>query len=253
MTERKKLLSGPQFAKRASQTLNWPVSQSSVYTWRDKGMITAVDDGRFIWPDAFDQVKSIIEKKKSYNSFRTEGPRVNHKDVPIMDSRVSKTAAAEPPALDSAEDFDQDIMQEEIPDAARTEQSMNYVEMIIDRLEKRVKGAEGNAYQFSRALVEAHKAKKMMLETLETEGKILDKQEVETFIYTISRQNRDTWLNWPEQAAHEMAQQLGVDPKMMHDVLHESVRKYLERIATMPESYSSTSDEGIQEGANSTP
>lgn len=107
-------------------------------------------------------------------------------------------------------------------------------ERIIKALENGVPGAEVKAMQWAKSVNELISVKKNQIALLELEGKTISRQEVEDYIFRISRTNRDNWLNWPQQISASMAEELGVDGKLMNDVLTKFVRKNLERIATMP-------------------
>lgn len=107
-------------------------------------------------------------------------------------------------------------------------------ERIIKALEGGMSGSEAKALQWGKAVNELISVKKNQIALLELEGKTISREEVEDYIFRISRANRDVWLNWPQQIAASMAEELGVDGKLMNDVLTKFVRKNLERIATMP-------------------
>lgn len=107
-------------------------------------------------------------------------------------------------------------------------------ERIINALERGVPGAELKALQWAKSVNELISVKKNQIALLELEGKTISRQEVEDFIFRHSRANRDVWLNWPQEVAASMAEELKVDGKLMNDVLLKFVRKRLERNATMP-------------------
>ena len=64
-------------------------------------------------------------------------------------------------------------------------------------------------------------------------GELINRNEVLNGVETISRQNRDLWLNWPKLVATRMAEELNVDSGLLYDTLAKEVRAYLEKMATM--------------------
>lgn len=142
----------------------------------------------------------------------------------------------------------EDAAEDSIQQRKNDLKSMSTGEKIIEALKKGVSGSENSAFYWARALNESVKARQGMLELLETESKTLKREEVETWLYQVSRQNRDIWLNWPQRVSTEMAEQLGIDSRMMNDVLMAAVRKNLERIATLPARFGNNSGEDISEG-----
>jgi len=111
---------------------------------------------------------------------------------------------------------------------------MQAYEKVIAACEMGAKNAPDIAYSYHKAVEQQVKARLASLKLLEAEGKTLEREEVEQFIFTTSRNNRDVWLNWPEIVSVKMAEQLGVPSKKLHDVLKRAVHEQLERNATMP-------------------
>ncbi len=105
------------------------------------------------------------------------------------------------------------------------------------------------AYKYARSLNEVVKSKRAVLDLLNAEGKTIQREAVETWLYTKSRQNRDMWLNWPSNVAVEMAERLGVDNRLLNDLLLEQVRKQLDRIATIPETIEPDFIDIVSEGS----
>lgn len=85
----------------------------------------------------------------------------------------------------------------------------------------------------SRARKEAAIAEREELRTKQMKGEFINRATVLSTVQTIARQNRDMWLNWPKLVAVEYAEEFGVDSGLVYDVLHNGIRKYLEKVATM--------------------
>lgn len=110
-------------------------------------------------------------------------------------------------------------------------------EKIVYGLQRRIEGTQDTAYNWGRALNENIKARQSMLDLLEQEGKTLKYNDVEQWLSNISRQNRDKWLSWPQRISTEMAEELGIDARLMNDILLRHVRAHLEKIAELPEHF----------------
>lgn len=64
-------------------------------------------------------------------------------------------------------------------------------------------------------------------------GELIDRNEVLNAVETISRQNRDLWMNWPKLITARIAEELNVDSGLLYDTLAKEVRTHLEKMATM--------------------
>lgn len=126
---------------------------------------------------------------------------------------------------------------------------MSVGERVILAVEQGSRNGPDLAYNYAKSITELVKSRLASIKLLEAEGKTLTKAEVENFIFTTSRQNRDVWLNWPERIAIKMGEELGIDTKLCHDVLKKYVRLQLERNATMPVSIAGAMPDYVPEGA----
>lgn len=178
------------------------------------GALTRDKDFLFKWPDVREEFRAYEEKRK-----RKPAPRISKKQ---------------------AEDID--IGDEEVF-------SQTSIQTIIDLLRK---GASENAaslaLHYAKALKEVINSKLVQIELLEAEGKTLDRTAVEKWLYTISKQNRDQWLAWPQTISNELAEKYGIDARLLNEDLTDLVRKNLERIAILPVEFESTFDESLPEG-----
>ena len=120
-----------------------------------------------------------------------------------------------------------------------TKETSNIIttEKLIVLMEKGTQGSEQKAYQWARAMKEMITVKKEQIKLRELEGITLDVNDVERWVSNVSRANKEFWMNWPQHASTEMANELGVDSRQLYELLMKQVRKNLERIATLPDGY----------------
>lgn len=99
------------------------------------------------------------------------------------------------------------------------------------------KGAESSGEQLSLTAAKIKKeiavAEREELRTKKMKGDLINRAVVLSRVQTIARQNRDMWLNWPKLVATKMAEEFNADPGLVYDILHDEVRKYLEKVATL--------------------
>lgn len=236
----KEYIGASELSRRTGVTLN------KIMKWISLGKIPFVDDPdgkkkskRYEWPDC-GKIVLNLDSSSRYPSRPSSGlknvsthPVKLSDQEPIQDQHQSKD-------YEEREGFNREI----------DVRNLNIGERIIIELKNRVKGSDGLAYQWGRSLNEVVKSRKQLIELLQMEGKYLPKKEVEDWVYQTSRQNRDMWMNWPQLISQEMAEELGIDGKLMHDILLRHVRKNLERIATLPEQYKPGTDNEVSGGAD---
>lgn len=133
---------------------------------------------------------------------------------------------------------------------AREYADLRAYEKVVQACEMGAKNAPDLAYSYFKALEQQVKARLASIKLLEAEDKTLSKEEVENFIFTASRNNRDVWLNWPEIISIKMAEELGVPTKKLHDVLKKYVRQQLERNATLPSAIGRNADPVLPKGSD---
>ena len=112
-------------------------------------------------------------------------------------------------------------------------------EKLMQLLKDGEPGSDKKTYQWARAMNELIKVKQQQIKLLGMEDKTVDIEDVEKWVFETSRQNRDAWLNWPQVVSLEMAQELGVEPGLMNDILLKHIRKHLDKISRLPDSYES--------------
>lgn len=235
-------LSADQLAERLGTTRK-TINQLA----REKHLTRA--RGLFPWPQAKYEF-GIYQQKRLINQ-----PLLAEKKLRsgIIENEQQMVPIVNPDLQISDEDIPkEDDFETSIDKRKKDLLNLSFGEQIIDALKKRIDGSENSAFHWSRALNESIKARTSMLEMLEQESKTLKRAEVETWLYNVSRQNRDSWLNWPQRVAVEMAEQLGVDTRLLNDILMKSVRENLERNTTLPSQFGNNSGESISEGAEAT-
>lgn len=84
-----------------------------------------------------------------------------------------------------------------------------------------------------RARKEALIAEKEEINVAKLKGTVVDKQAAETLVFSIAKKNMESWLQWPNIIALEVANELDVDPSLFRSVLVREVRKHLESSATL--------------------
>ena len=101
------------------------------------------------------------------------------------------------------------------------------------RIHTKEESPEAKNLTESRARKEAAIAEREELRTQKMKGNLINRAAVLSTVQTIARQNRDMWLNWPKLVAVEYAEEFGVDSGLVYDVLHNGVKEYLHKVATL--------------------
>lgn len=186
-------------ASEAAKRIGSPATKTVIGMYARQGLITRDEENKlYPWPKVRDDWYAAKETK-------------NKKQESIGNSEIT-------------------ISDEEATNVITTEQ-------IIHLIQEGEKGADAKAYQWARAMNEIIKVKQGQLKLKEQEGKTLDVEDVEKWVFDVSRQNKEFWMNWPEMVSVRMAEELGIDSRKLNAVLSKYVRKNLEKIATMPNGY----------------
>lgn len=207
------------------------ISLQHLMTLIRNGHIAKEKGQRLRWPEVAEQYAQYLR-----NRHRQAPTTLQKKIAPI-------TPAATAPALNKV------LTEEEVAVDGKDIQDLSIPDRIIKELQAGIHGAAGSAYQYARAMNEMIKAQKEQIKLAELSGKTITRSEVEHYIFSVSRQNRNNWLNWPDSVAVEMAETLGVDRRVLYNLLMDQVRKHLERIATLPVSLDASSVGVVSEGA----
>jgi hypothetical protein len=79
----------------------------------------------------------------------------------------------------------------------------------------------------AKALKETYLAKLRRLEFRVKSGQLVDADAAKKAVFDLSRQDRDSWANWPSRVAPLMAAELGVDLVKLAVILEKHVRDQL--------------------------
>lgn len=79
----------------------------------------------------------------------------------------------------------------------------------------------------AKALKETYLARLRKLEFEVKSGTLVDAETVKKAVFDLSRQDRDSWANWPARVSPLMAAELGVDQVKLAVVLEKYVRQQL--------------------------
>jgi hypothetical protein len=64
-------------------------------------------------------------------------------------------------------------------------------------------------------------------EVLKNDKRLVDRAAAEALFFDTARDLRDAWMTWPARVAIEMADELGIDARMLTPILTAYVRKHL--------------------------
>jgi hypothetical protein len=178
---------------------------------------------KFPWPQAQEEFNAYQEGRKTKHKIlkQQEGHTPLEKEDLPVDTEGEETEKELSPYEQRKKDL----------------AALSLGEKIVFGLQRRIEGTQDTAYNWGRALNENIKARQAMLELLEKEGKTLKYQDVENWLANTSRQNRDKWLSWPQRVSTEIAEELGVDARLVNDILLRHVKAHLEKIAELPEHF----------------
>lgn len=79
----------------------------------------------------------------------------------------------------------------------------------------------------AKALKETYLARLRKLEFEMKSGRLVDADAARKMVFDLSRQDRDSWTNWPSRVAPLMAAELGIDLVKLAVILEQYVREHL--------------------------
>jgi hypothetical protein len=91
----------------------------------------------------------------------------------------------------------------------------------------------GMTYLQARTANEVLKAQERRLRVEKLKGQLVDVAQVRARVFRFAREQRDSWLNWPNRVAAIIAAKYGIDTASFHATLVEEVRRHLDEIATL--------------------
>ena len=86
-------------------------------------------------------------------------------------------------------------------------------------------------YQQAKALDMVNKAKIGRMQLEELEKKLIDREKALKTVFSLARQFRDSWTQWPARISSQLAAETGADPHKLHLGLEKYVREQLEATA----------------------
>jgi hypothetical protein len=90
----------------------------------------------------------------------------------------------------------------------------------------------GMTYLQARTANEVLKAQERRLRVEKLKGQLVDVAQVRAKVFRFAREQRDSWLNWPNRVAAIIAAEYEIDDaSSFHATLVEEVRRHLEEIA----------------------
>ena len=224
------------------------VSRNTVYAWRDSGLLIG-EDGKPVTGKGNTGRKLLIDVEKTdlnIDALEAFTTRI-HNVVDPNGKDLNEIYAGATPGYhewnredevdDETDDEDSEDDDEEEQPPSRSNPpeagslSIDDVDRFLDEVTGRIaasrKMTDKEIYVRSRAATEVIKASKERIRLEILRGEVIDRKQVLDKVFRLSRQNRDGWLNWPKQVAVEMASELGVESRKMHDVLLKHVKENL--------------------------
>lgn len=89
---------------------------------------------------------------------------------------------------------------------------------------------DANSYTKIKTAHELYKAQLTQLALQEKKGQLIQKEMVKAQISQLSRQVRDSWMNWPSRVSALMAAELNIEEHQLHVILERYVREHLNDI-----------------------
>ena len=89
---------------------------------------------------------------------------------------------------------------------------------------------DANSYTKIKTAHELYKAQLTQLALQEKKGQLIQKEMVKAQVSQLSRQVRDSWMNWPSRVSALMAAELNIEEHQLHVILERYVREHLNDI-----------------------
>lgn len=89
---------------------------------------------------------------------------------------------------------------------------------------------DANSYTKIKTAHELYKAQLTQLALQEKKGQLIQKEMVKAQVSQLSRQVRDSWMNWPSRVSALMGAELNIEEHQLHVILERYVREHLNDI-----------------------
>ena len=143
----------------------------------------------------------------------------------VSDKAVRKAIDAGRITLDS--DGKIDVKKADADWSDNTDQSKQNLMVAVDN---HVPKKDANSYTKIKTAHELYKAQLTQLALQEKKGQLIQKEMVKAQVSQLSRQVRDSWMNWPSRVSALMAAELNIEEHQLHVILERYVREHLNDI-----------------------
>ncbi len=143
----------------------------------------------------------------------------------VSDRAVRKAIDAGRITLSSDGQIDVDQADEDW--AENTDQTKQNMMVAMDQNTPKT---DRNSYTKIKTAHELYKAQLTQLALQEKKGQLIQKEMVKAQVGQLSRQVRDSWMNWPSRVSALMAAELEIEEHQLHIILERYVREHLNDI-----------------------
>lgn len=143
----------------------------------------------------------------------------------VSDKAVRKAIDAERITLDQNGQID--VTQADLDWEENTDQTKQNLMTVVDQNSP---AKDKNSYTKIKTAHELYKAQMTQLALQEKKGELIHKDMVKVQVSQLSRQVRDSWMNWPSRVSALMAADLDIDEHKLHIILEQYVRDHLNDI-----------------------
>lgn len=143
----------------------------------------------------------------------------------VSDKAVRKAIDAGRITLD--QDGQIDVEKADLEWSENTDQTKQNLMTVVDQNTSK---KDKNSYTKIKTAHELYKAQMTQLALQEKKGQLIHKDMVKVQVGQLSRQVRDSWMNWPSRVSALMAAELEVEEHQLHLILERYVRDHLNDI-----------------------
>ena len=91
----------------------------------------------------------------------------------------------------------------------------------------------GPSFLQARTANEVLKAQERRLRLQRLKGELIDRARATAQVFTLARQERDAWTQWPARVAADLAAELGMETHTVQTVLEAAVKAHLAELAEL--------------------
>ncbi len=104
-------------------------------------------------------------------------------------------------------------------------------------------GESINTYVHAKAANESIKAQKARRQLKLLENQFVNRDQTIQITLDLARDSRARWLVWVDSVTHDLAESLGVDKTLLHDLLQKGVQLQFDELGDFSFTLENTSDE----------